>query len=193
MTNPLAVTVARDEAYQKIGRNVVLLQKMEAMLKALLTVSSYSHPVSKLSENVSKRASEIGAYTLGQAVERAAKALKAKPPAPPGYSITEPWISFSISFEGKAWGINDWRKEMRQVVKDRNHLIHQAAASLNPNSFESCKALSVEVDKQWNRVQPAYNELSVMYSSIGEYRQFMSDNIDEIVERLRLSASPHDA
>jgi hypothetical protein len=89
------ISGARDLTLQRIGRNVVNFQKMEAMLKFILTVANFSAPASKLQTHLETQAKHLRTKPMGHLVERAARALHAQAQAAPP-DITEIWFSHSF-------------------------------------------------------------------------------------------------
>jgi hypothetical protein len=70
---PPDLEVERNATLQKIGRNVVNLQKLEAMLKYLLVVSDHTAPASTFSSELAKRKELIGRMPMGVLVEKATR------------------------------------------------------------------------------------------------------------------------
>ena len=74
---------ARDLTLQKIGRNVVNFQRMEAMLKFVLTVTNFSAPIGEAQRHLDGQLKSLRSAPMGTLVEDAAKALHSEPRAPP--------------------------------------------------------------------------------------------------------------
>ena len=74
---------ARDLTLQKIGRNVVNFQKMEAMLKFILKFAGFSAPLSKGRDRFEARANLHRTKPMGELVDLAAKALQGETPRLP--------------------------------------------------------------------------------------------------------------
>jgi hypothetical protein len=170
---------ARNLTLQKIGRNVVNFQKMEAMLKFILTVANFSVPLSTAQSHLRGQSKRVRKRSMGQLIEQAAKTLHSDAPkAPP--DIKEIWISHSFSLKEGGSKIADWRREMRRVVKERNALIHHMVASWNPHSSKSCSVLCEELDQQRERILPSYNHLESVVSAIRESHGDLARAADEI-------------
>lgn len=178
---------ARNLALQKIGRNVVNLQKMEAMLKFLLLVSDHTAPASTFSAEHAKRALRIARMPMGELVERAAKGLfvgeqvRSKIPA----DIQEPWLSFNFVIESDDATRIAWRKNMRSVVQERNALVHKMLAKFDPHTVESCKSLSATLDEQRARLSDAYSSVESMFKAAREGIADMASGNVEIVREPR--------
>lgn len=92
------VALPRNEALRRIGRNVVLFQQLEGILKWLAAAQQPSMPLSKAKTAREERADCIRTQTLGQVAGEVVRALYAdansESTAPE--QITEPWLSFSF-------------------------------------------------------------------------------------------------
>lgn len=167
MTCPPDLEEARNSALQKIGRNVLNLQKLEAMLRYLLLVSDNTAPASTFSAEHAKRAKRIARMPMGELVERAAKDIfvsqeeKSKIPA----GIQEPWLSFRFSIESDDATRLEWRKNLRKVVQERNALIHKMLSNFDPHAVESCRALSAVLDEQRARIIGPYASIESMFKA----------------------------
>src|SRR5262245_400119 len=113
----------RDLTLQKIGRNVVNFQKMEAMLKFILTVANFSVAITETRSHLKGQARRVRNHPMGRLVEKAARELHSDPPKPPP-DIAEIWITHSFSLKDGGSQLVDWRSAMRRVVRERNALIH---------------------------------------------------------------------
>lgn len=60
--------IVQDEVLKKIGRNVLLFQKMEYMLKWIISVQDISGSASELTSNWQSRSNQISKQTLGKLV-----------------------------------------------------------------------------------------------------------------------------
>lgn len=65
---------------------------------------------------------------------------------------------------------NEWRKVMREVVRERNQLLHRRLAQWNPDSVESCRELCAELDAQRERMREPHEHLRSLVRGILEAR-----------------------
>jgi hypothetical protein len=173
--------VERNAALQKIGRNVVDLQKLEAMLKFLLLASDHTAPVSTFSAEHAKRAKRIARMPMGELVERAANGVfftqevKSKIPV----DIQEPWLSLSFAIESDDATRLAWRRDLRRVVQERNALIHKVLAKFDPHAVESCRSLSAALDEQRKQLIDAYSSVESMFKAAKEaIAEIAAENCD---------------
>lgn len=145
---------ARNEALRKIGRNVILFQELENILKFLASAQHPSMPISKAQATREERAESIRIKTLGQVAGQVAEELfagsHAESSAPA--EITEPWLTFSFRIEGDPKDLEGSRRALKALIDERNDLVHHLLSRWNLRDAESCNALSTELDEQRHRI-----------------------------------------
>jgi len=186
------VIAARNLALQKIGRNVVNFQKMEAMLKFILTFANFSVPASKTESYLQQKTKHLRTKPMGELVEHTAKILHSEAAAPPP-DVSELWVSLSLSLGEGGSDMKEWRREMRRIVKERNQLIHHMLVPFDPHSAESCNVLSIELDAQRERILDSYQHLESIVIAIREQHQYLADNVDAIVSGVMASRTSRGA
>jgi hypothetical protein len=174
------IIAARDMTLQKIGRNVVNFQKMEAMLRYILVAANFSVPLAEVHKHLESEKQRIRKYPLGNLTEEAAKVLHSVAKKAPA-DIDEIWISSSFELGSGGSKLSDWRREMRRVVRERNELIHRMLASWNPNSIDSSRKLCAELDEQRERILSAYNHLESIAVAMRESHQELTQRLDDAV------------
>lgn len=145
---------ARDEALHKIGRNVVLFQELESILKFLASMQHPSSPMSTAKAMRDERAESIRVKTLGQVAGLVVEELFAAPDsestAPD--EVTEPWFGFSFHIGSDPDEVAANYKTLKALIAERNDLVHHLLSRWNLQEADSCSALSVELDQQRARV-----------------------------------------
>lgn len=165
MSDPdAAIKAVRDEALRKIGRNVVLFQDLEGILRFLAAAQQPSMPQGSAAASREERRKSIRAKTLGQVARQVVEELFADSDthssAPAG--ITEPWLAFSFQIAGDAADIEESRKTLKALIDERNDLVHHLLSRWNLRDADSCFALSTELDEQRSRI----------VAKIGQYRTY---------------------
>ena len=155
------LTHARDLALQKIGRNLVNLQKLEGMLKHLLASNHLEGHPSSLVEKATRRAEKVSKMTMGQVIHELATSLFDNCEISQGRLelSSEPWITSKFTIEGGADAAQQWKLEMTKILEARNKLVHQMLVGFDPQSIESCKSLSVALDAQREQLIPVYEHI----------------------------------
>lgn len=155
MSDPdTAIKAVRDEVLRKIGRNVVLFQELEGILKFLAAAQHPSMPLGNATASREERSKSIRTKTLGQVAGQVLEELfadsDAESSAPAG--IAEPRLAFSFRIPGDAADIEESRKTLKALVDERNDLVHHLLSRWNLRDADSCFALSTELDKQRSRI-----------------------------------------
>jgi hypothetical protein len=143
---------ATAEVYAKIGRNVVLFQKLEILLKILVSRSEIGGGVDDLKRLHNARAAEIFRKTLGQLagdyVEGCLGPEADEAPATPK-NLNGMHISMKFSMEHNPEYYEAKKAELAKLVADRNDLVHHLLLQeLDITSTESCQALGTKLDAQ---------------------------------------------
>jgi hypothetical protein len=142
--------------YQAIGRNLVLLQKMEGLLRAMAMRTGFSGPASQLLKLQKQRDERLRKAGLGdlvgeftQKVLRAPVSDEAAKEVP---DVEEPHVALSVSLESDPLETAARKKCLRRVVEQRNTLVHNITADWAEDSVESCRALLHRLDLQYQEI-----------------------------------------
>jgi hypothetical protein len=133
------IEVMRNEVLRKIGRNLLLFQQMEGMLKFLIANGAIAGYASDLPAVQKRRAEAISKRTMGQLVGEflethlGEEADKQDGPE----ELREIWISFRFRVETDAAYVEERRAALADIVAERNDLIHHFLPRWDPQSVES--------------------------------------------------------
>lgn len=168
----------RDEVFRKIGRNVVNFQRIEGMLKFLLTVARTEGPLSQLPEITEQRRKLIDRDTLGKLVRAFHDSACTDPdsdPAAPA-NLSEIWVRTHISLDDSVFLINE-ESTLRRLADERNELIHHLVLRWDFGSPANLREASTYLDGQRARVIPAFEQLRGLVNgvraAITEYKRFI--------------------
>lgn len=144
----------RDEALRRIGRNVMLFQELENILKFLAFAQLPSMPVSKVKATLAGRAESICRKTLGQVASQVVEALYAGSQAETSTpaAITEPWLTFSFQIECDITNLEDNSRTLKALVDERNDLVHHSLSRWDLHDAGNCSRLSAELNEQRCRI-----------------------------------------
>ena len=167
-----SLDVARNEALQNIGRNVVAFQKMEAMLKFLIANQKIEGLPDQLQEILAARVTEVERQTMGTLVNRLFQTVLADKPSS-GAEEGSPDGAWSLSFnvELEDEGRGEVEKSLKLLVEERNALIHQMLANFNAKSIESCVSLVAILKLQRDKIKPHYAHLQSIVKTVVEGRK----------------------
>lgn len=178
MSNPFQDS--RAEALQKIGRNVVNFQRFERLLKEILAKSQVEGAPADLLKIAARREESISKLTLGilvgefvgsvHTVDSQEEPADIKPPE----NWEGPWFAAGYRVILEEADLAELKKALRQVVDDRNELVHQRLATVDLNSIEACQDLIKELDKQHERLEPHFKSAIRTFRSMTELRGAMA-------------------
>lgn len=187
MESELDLIKMRDEVCRKIGRNLLNFQKIELMLKYLITNGRMSGHMSEFKENQERRAAAVHKQTMGnlvgQFVDNTFLGVDGfpRPPTEP----KEPYVSFSFTVNADNDFYESKRQALKSLVDDRNDLIHHLLPRFNPDSIESCLEIEQYLDQQRERLIPEYDHLNSLIESLKSYTDFF--NSEEGKKQIDLS------
>jgi len=155
------------EAQRKIGRNIMNFQKIEFMLKHLISRSQCHGTISSLASNLEKSESDIHKKSLGLLAKDLFNTVYAdselmEPPA----DVNEPWISFKFSSETDVSNQNDLKLQLENLINNRNELIHHKLHSIRTNSESNLQELIDFLDQQNEDIIPIFEWLQSLGKSM---------------------------
>lgn len=118
-------TPESDEVLRRIGRNVVIFQQVEHLLKLLNAHSDVIGPASQLAERIELRVAAVQTNTMGDLAGKLVSGVlrpQAERSAPD--QIDEPWFGFRFTVGSDAEFVDRHDREMQALVSARNDLIH---------------------------------------------------------------------
>lgn len=168
---------SKDEVFRKIGRNVVALQKMEGMLKKLVTLQGATISVDDR-EAFDRRSAAISKRPLGHLVSEFLRSAYASESGIDAIDETESRATISLSFKLDPEMKQEHGESLSAVVSERNALIHQMLISFDPNSVSSRDTLATELDEQLERIRPEYRLLHSLLAAIKESFEEVDSQFD---------------
>jgi hypothetical protein len=192
MDSTSELEVARDEVLRKIGRNILNLQRMEAMLKALVAWSGLNGAPSEMLAQKRKLDKSIEKTPMGRLVDQLFSNVYTdepidQPPEEPTDQQpevpSEGWMSINFKVEADKEFINNFKKTISNVVAERNKLIHQLLATFDYNSIDSCRKLNAILDDQNLRIKPKYENLQSLVRALNESKAELVDYLDTEISK----------
>ncbi|RYG91652.1 MAG: hypothetical protein EON58_18920, partial [Alphaproteobacteria bacterium] len=155
--------VAEDETYKKIGRNLVLLQGIEELLKSLLMLSSFElGKAETVKKREAGRRERIRTSPLGLLVQQ----LKAGILGLAGPSqlerakeVEHEEVGFKFSFSVEQHDAHAWSERLDLLVHERNELTHHLLRRWDRASVESTDKLNEHLDAQRTRALLEFERL----------------------------------
>jgi len=175
---------AKNEAQRKIGRNLILYQQVEFLLKLLLrniNLSGYPEDIIREKE---KRKKELSRQTLGNLVGQYVENTYSVDPVEikegPD-NLKGPYFSFSNWVEVDADYYEKKKEKLASFVEQRNELVHHLIPRLDPLSLESWMELEKYLDQQREEILPELTELQDIIKGLKESGEMLMEflNSDE--------------
>jgi hypothetical protein len=183
----------RDIAFRKIGRNVVNLQRFERMLKLLIVrsnVSGYASELAKIHQDKTKATSH---KTLGLLVKEFLNTVYSTDDPfsdGPDNALNQIWMSHAFRIRSNADSISKKEVELREVVEERNALIHRWLAEVDFESVDECQQLISRLDAQNDRLTPHFDSLMQQLGDMRAAQEALRDHL--LAELMESSATETD-
>jgi hypothetical protein len=170
----------QDEVFRKIGRNLLIFQKIEVMLKYLIDNGKVSGYLRELKENQERRISPVDKQMTrnlaGQFMDAAFHEHEESLRDP--LVAKEPYISFSFTVRADSDFYESKRQSLKSLVDDRNNFIQHLLPRFNPDSMESCLEIGQYLDQQREKLVPEHNYLKSLIESFEEAKKAYIEYFD---------------
>ena len=182
----------RDVAFQKIGRNLVNFQQLERALKFIIARSDLRGYASEAAKVLHDKEKDVDRKALGWLVQDFFKHVYSSHSSHdgPAEERDEVWMSTSLRIESNKNLIREQRRQLRELVKERNLLVHRLLANFDPASVESCEKLIQLLDEQVDRLAPHYQSLMAI---IEHMRTAQQEILKQLADELHQSVREGDA
>lgn len=138
----------KNELYQQIGRNVLLYQQVEHVLKKLIKKARLSFSLSP--QDFAQTAEKPDKRTTGQLVDPFLSLFEE--PAPieqrDGFSPEKIWFSLSFTFKLTPEETQTYKNQLQKVISARNELIHHSLQQIQLASVQSCREMIKELEER---------------------------------------------
>lgn len=164
-----------NEVLRKIGRNVLLFQELEHLLKYLVANSSISSYVSELVSQEENRRTSINKQTMGQLIGQYIEISNPETREvleEPKNLKEEQFIWFKYG-SGDSTGYDTKKKALAKLVNDRNELIHHLLPQLNQDSLESCLQIEKKLDEQRDNIVREIDNVKRKIDGLHKGRNFL--------------------
>lgn len=165
------------EVERKIGRNILLFQQLEYLLKDIVANGQISGFSSELESNIATRKSCIDKQTMGKLV---GQFVESHNPTRDDFSteadeLTESYISFDFRVVTDENYYKEKKESLSRIVLERNNLVHHLLPQLDLNSFESCKKVEINLDEQADKTRSEISNLQSLAKALSDGRKALFD------------------
>jgi hypothetical protein len=166
-----------NEVERKIGRNVLLFQRLEAVLKFMLTHGNHSSYVSDIQAHHERKLASIGKQSLGQLVGQFnANVLSSSGEIPnEPKELKDAWFSLNFKVTSDSSFRADLEKSLGMVVAERNELIHHLLPRIDLTSTHGARAAIEYLDQQHEKALRTYSQLEVLATDLLDLRQTLAE------------------
>ncbi|MPW35859.1 hypothetical protein [Vibrio sp. B1Z05] len=184
-----------DNVLQKVGRNVLLYQQLEGLLKALLSMGSISGKPNELEQLRKDKQRSIAKQTMGGVVQQYVGEILSIEGE--GTNTThneqEDYISISRTLEVSPKHFTTIQQSLKKLVLERNELIHHFLPSFDPSSSENCINVAKELDAQSKYIRAEIFNTREMVNTLLDSAQTVTSLLkSDAFEELFNQAHPND-
>lgn len=182
----------KDDVLRKVGRNVVLFQQIESMLKRLVSLHHNEGTMDVFAEQQQKRSEKINTQTMGQLAEQYKNGILSDTeiPSKEPENLDSAYISFTFKTTGNPEFYESQRSNLEMLVSERNALIHHFLPKWIPDSQEAMIEAVLYLDQQREKVMPMFDHLrSSIESSQIATTFFASEKYEKLSELIWLQES----
>lgn len=179
-----------------MGRNLLLFQHIEGLLKFLLSYHKAGGELVDFKEQQQKRIDTINRTTLGSLVDKyGTEVLQDAGAEVPEEEIPAEGLTYSFRISGNAEFVEVMRRDLKLMTEQRNELVHGFLPRWQPDSPEKLEETLAYLDTQRENVLPMQAHLRTTASHIQEnckkLSEFMaSEEGRKHLEQIWLQASP---
>lgn len=161
MTNEESLDSEMIRTYELIGRNILLFQQMEGLLKHLLPVASLEgRDANELETKHQKNQAKVEKDTLGNLVNEFFEVVVVSEANNADKDREDPGVAISFRLVLKSeQAVDELRRRFKDLVDSRNHLVHHFLSDLNHDNRDSRKSARHFLKQLRRRTQ---NEIEVL-------------------------------
>ncbi len=188
---------SKAEVLRRVGRNLLLFQQIEALLKFLLANHTGDGTLETFQSRHKKRAESVNKQMLGNLVDKygtdvlqdaGVETLDEENP-------DVPWMSFSFRVSGNAEFVESMRSNLKLMTDERNELVHHFLPHWQPESADNLGEALLYLDAQREKVLPMHEHLRDTANRMQSARQLLhnfisSEEYQRQDELMWLQASP---
>lgn len=162
-----------NEAFRKIGRNIVNLQKMERALKILVIRSDIRGYITELKDVYEKRVQKFERATMGVLVSNFVDTVYSPADLDAGAPDDQggAWMSSEFRIGGGCDQKEATRKALSLVVEERNYLVHEMLSDFDSASVEGCRQLIDYLDGQHERLTPQFDRVMEWLKILDDFKR----------------------
>jgi hypothetical protein len=157
-----------DEVLRRVGRNLLLFQQIELLLKDLLSKTGIAGHISEIPRKIAQRAEDVGGKTMGQLAKQYVEEIlgESSATASTPEEIHEVYVSYEFKIEADQATRDLDKAVLDALVEERNHLAHTLLKQWNPASAASTEEALAYLEAQRERAIPVRDRLKSMNETL---------------------------
>jgi len=186
----------QDEVLRRVGRNLLVFQQIERLLKFLLSNHNSGGTPADFKERQRKHADTINKTMLGHLVDRyGTEVLQDAGVEVPEEESPADWVTFSFRISADAKFVEAMRQDLKLMTDQRNELVHGFLPRWQPGSQEKLEETLAYLDVQRDKVRPMHEHLLTTANHIRDSPKMLvefmaSEEYQKQSELMWLQASP---
>jgi hypothetical protein len=162
-----------DEVLRRVGRNLLLFQQIEMMLKALLSSTGVAGYASEITPKAAQRAKDVAVKTLGQLAQQYHDEILGRDDRESSgpSDLKEPWFNYGFAIEADDAVIERDKVVLDALVTERNDLAHTFLTRWKASSSASTQEALGYLDAQRERAIPVRDRLKSALEALNEGRR----------------------
>lgn len=184
-----------NDILRKIGRNMMLFQELEHLLKYVIAYGNISGYVSEIADIKAKQVEAVSKQTMGQLVGQFIENAHSNSETnfDESEEFNEAQISINFRIETTPERYAEKKESLDKLVRERNELVHHLLPRFDTKSKASCDELSKQLDIQSEVVRNQIKELQAVITSRNKSMKYMASfyNSDEGQKQLEQGYLSH--
>lgn len=180
----------QDEVLRKVGRNLLIFQQIEGLLKMILGKSKVQGYARELAIKQEQRINGIQKDMMGQLIKQYFdEVLSSSDEELPGpRAMAEPWLSCSFKITVDATFAENQLEASEIMREERNRLVHHFLSDWQSHSPEDLPLASNYLDKQREKILPVWVHLKSVAETMQQARRMQAEYMasDEFTQQFEL-------
>lgn len=175
MENQEAVEEIKRRVYEKIGKNLHILQMIESALKVLVANRQYEGPISQAQEIKNKEYASVSKQTMGMLAAALNQIfIPVSDDSRSPINAQEPYFSFFFNIESNTRSLDSIARELEVVVSERNHLVHHFFSQSILKTNEDWLNSEIRLDAQRVQLISTFEYLKSLVNALKESGDVLS-------------------
>ena len=175
---------AVNELHRKIGRNILLYQKIELIMKNLLAKNNTSGRADELSKVFEKRLQGNRKKTLGGLTQSFINDFY-KSDVKEEHDLDDNYLSFALNISIKTENVSDIEGYYQDIVSARNLIVHNLLERHEFDAVGKCSEVEAYLDSEYDKAKLFLNDLLAIYDIFKEFSQKLQSESEYIAQRIQ--------